>query len=75
MRALLVLLGIVVLVAAGLIVTGWIPVWQTRPAVVQAPEFKAALPEVSMGTRTEQVTVPTVNVRKPGESPTPAPAQ
>ena len=69
MRALLVLLGLVVLVAAGLIVTGWIPVWQTRPAVVQAPEFKAELPSVSVGTENKTVTVPTVDVRKPSETP------
>jgi len=72
MRALLVLLGLVVLIAAGLIVTGWIPVWQTRPGVVQAPEFKAALPEVSLGTKKQEVTVPTIGVRKPGETPVPA---
>jgi len=69
MRTLLVLLGVVVLVVAGLIVTGWIPVWQTRQAVVQAPEFKAALPEVSLGTKKQEVTVPTIGVRKPGETP------
>jgi uncharacterized membrane protein (Fun14 family) len=70
MRALLVLLGIAVLVVAGLLVTGIVSIDQTRPAVVQAPKFEADVGRVSLGTENKTVTVPTVEVQK--ADPTPA---
>ena len=70
MRAILVLLGIAVLVLAGLLITGIVSIDQTRPAVVQAPKFDADVGRVSLGTENKTVTVPTVEVQK--ADPTPA---
>jgi len=67
MRALLVLLGLVVLVGAGLLLTGIVSIDQTRPAVVQAPQFKADVARVSVGTENRTVTVPKVDVQKPAQ--------
>ncbi|GAA3260119.1 hypothetical protein [Sphingomonas yabuuchiae] len=68
MRAFLVLLGIVLLLAAGAMAMGWISIDQTRPAVVQAPSFRAEGPKVSVGTTQKTVEVPTVSVEKPADA-------
>ena len=60
----LVLLALVLLVGAGLIATGMISIDQTRPAVVQAPEFKADVGRVTVGTEKKTVEVPKVDVEK-----------
>ena len=53
-------------IAHGVIVAlmyfGFINIDQTRPALVQAPQFKADVARVSVGTEKKTVEVPTVNV-------------
>ncbi len=68
MRTLLVLIALVVLAVAAAMFLGLINVDQTRPAVVQAPSFKADIAKVSVGSKEKTVTVPTVDVQKPGNS-------
>jgi len=68
MRAFLVLIGIVLVLAAGAMAMGWISIDQTRPAVVQAPTFRAEGPKVSVGTTQKTVEVPTVKVEKPADN-------
>jgi uncharacterized protein YxeA len=72
MRALLVLIALVVLVVAGLMYFGIISIDQTRPGVVQAPQFHADVARVSVGTENKTVAVPTINVEKPANSTAPA---
>ena len=72
MRSLLALLGIAVLVVAGLIYFGIIRIDQTQRGVVQAPRFQADVARVSVGTENKTVAVPTIDVQKPGETPAPA---
>jgi len=66
MRTLLAILGVVALVVVALMQFGLVNIDQTRPAVVQAPSFKADVARVSVGTENKTVAVPTVNVEKPG---------
>ena len=68
MRSLLALLGVAALVVVALMYFGLINIDQTRPAVVQAPQFKADVARVSVGTEDKTVSVPTVNVEKPGNT-------
>ena len=68
MRTLLALLGVIALVGVALMYFGLINIDQTRPAVVQAPQFKADVARVSVGTEDKTVSVPTVNVEKPGNA-------
>jgi uncharacterized membrane protein (Fun14 family) len=70
MRTLLALLGIAVLIVAGLLYFGIVSIDQTRPAVVQAPQFQADVARVSVGTENKTVAVPTIQVQKPGEAAT-----
>jgi len=70
MRTLLALLGIAVLVLAGLLYFGIVSIDQTRPGVVQAPRFQADVARVSVGTENKTVAVPTIQVQKPGEATT-----
>ena len=65
MRAILTLLALAVLVVAVLIYVGVIRL-STTPGSVQAPTVHAAVGSVSFGKKTETVTVPTIDVRKPG---------
>ena len=65
MRTLLALLGIVALIVIALMYFGFINIDQTRPAVVQAPQFKADVARVSVGTENKTVAVPAVDVQKP----------
>ncbi len=64
MRTILVALGLVALILAGLMVTGMVSIDQTRPAVVQAPEFKADVGKVELGTTNKTLEVPTLQVEK-----------
>ena len=64
MRTILVALGLVALLLAGLMVTGMVSIDQTRPAVVQAPEFKADVGKVELGTTNKTLEVPTLQVEK-----------
>jgi uncharacterized membrane protein (Fun14 family) len=68
MRTLLALIGIVALVVVALMYFGFINIDQTRSAVVQAPQFNADVARVSVGTEQKTVSVPTVNVEKPGNA-------
>ncbi len=73
MRAILVLLLIVVLVAIVAIATGYINVSQTRTGALptvsvkggSAPAFDVRTANVSVGTEKHVVETPTVNVQKP----------
>lgn len=68
MRTLFALIGIIALVVVALMYFGLINIDQTRSAVVQAPQFKADVARVSVGTEEKTVSVPTVNVEKPGNA-------
>jgi uncharacterized membrane protein (Fun14 family) len=68
MRTLLALIGVIALVAVALMYFGLINIDQTRPGMVQAPQFKADVARVSVGTENKTVAVPTVNVEKPGNA-------
>jgi hypothetical protein len=68
MRTLLALLGVIALVGVALMYFGLINIDQVRPGVVQAPQFKADVARVSVGTENKTVAVPTVNVEKPGNA-------
>ena len=71
MRAILVLLALVALVAAGLLYLGFISIEQTRPGsvAVQTPQFEAGVGRVAVGTENRTVTVPTVEVQRANETP------
>ncbi len=68
MRTLLALIGVIALVVVALMYFGLINIDQTRSAVVQAPQFKADVARVSVGTENKTVSVPTVSVEKPGNA-------
>lgn len=68
MRTLLALLGVAALVVVAAMQFGLINIDQVRPGVVQAPQFKADVARVSVGTENKTVAVPTVNVEKPGNA-------
>ena len=78
MRALLVLVGIVVLVVVVLMALGFINIDQTRTAQLphleggQAPAFSADVGKVNVGTENKTVAVPTISVQKPANSAAPA---
>lgn len=64
MRTLLAILGVVVLVVVVLMSLGMVSIDQTRPAVVQAPEFEADVGRIELGTTNKTVEVPTLEVEK-----------
>jgi hypothetical protein len=68
MRALLVLIGLIVLAVVAAMALGIVSIDQTRPAVVQAPTFQADVAKVRVGTEQKTVTVPTVDIDKPGNA-------
>jgi hypothetical protein len=68
MRTLFALLGVVALVVVALMQFGLLSIDQTRPALVQTPQFQADVARVSVGTENKTVAVPTVNVEKPGNA-------
>ncbi|WEK44173.1 MAG: hypothetical protein P0Y64_04965 [Candidatus Sphingomonas colombiensis] len=76
MRAILVLLGIVALVALAGIATGFINVDQTRTAQLphleggQAPAFRADVGKIDVGTQKKTIDVPRVSVQKPADNGT-----
>ena len=70
MRGLLTLVGIVLIVLIVLIYFGFINIDQTRPGVVQAPQFHADVGKVSVGTENKTVSVPKISVeRAPATAP------
>ncbi|WP_315760534.1 hypothetical protein [Sphingomonas sp. Y38-1Y] len=64
MKTILVLLGLAALALVVLMSLGMVSIDQTRPAVVQAPEFKADVGRVELGTTNKTVEVPTLEVQK-----------
>ena len=66
MRAILTILALAVLVLAGLVYFGVVRLSGT-PGQVVAPSVHADVGRVTFGQETKTVTVPTVNVEKPGE--------
>lgn len=78
MRALLVLLGIAALVILAGMATGFINIDQTQTARLprieggQAPEFKADVGKIDLGTEQKVIEVPKVQVQKPAADPSPA---
>lgn len=77
MRAILVLLGLAVLVLIGLMATGMLSLDQTQQAQLpsikieggQAPEFKADMGTVDVGTVNKTVEVPRMTVEKANGAP------
>ena len=75
MRALLVLLGIAALVILAGMATGFINIDQTQTARLprieggQAPEFKADVGKIDLGTERRVIEVPRVEVQRPGAAP------
>ncbi|UZK68119.1 hypothetical protein OKW76_08485 [Sphingomonas sp. S1-29] len=77
MRAILVLLGLAALVVIGLMATGMLSLDQTQQAQLpsikieggQAPEFKADMGTVDVGTVNKTVEVPAVSVEKADGAP------
>ena len=94
MRAVLLILILVVVAAIAAVATGFIDIRQTREAQVpeieatrggvaaqggQTPQFKVDTGEVAIGTKDQQVKLPSIDVRpaetrQPGAAPAPAPA-
>ncbi len=72
MRALLTLLGLVILIGVVLLYFGIISIDQTRSGVVQAPQFHADVAKVTLGTENKTVAVPTIQVQKPDPAASPA---
>ena len=68
-------IGLAILVVVVLMYFGIININQTRPGVVQAPQFHADVAKVTVGTENKTVSVPTISVQKPAPAPSPAPAQ
>lgn len=68
MRMVLVLLGLAVLLLAGLLFFGIVSIDQTRPAVVQAPQFEADVARVTVGTENKTLAVPTIDVERPANA-------
>ena len=66
MRAILTLLALAVLVVAGLLYFGVIRLSGT-PGQVVAPTVHADVGRVTLGKEERTVTVPTIDVQKPGE--------
>jgi hypothetical protein len=81
MRALLVLLGLIVLAAALLMIFGMISIDQTQTAQLpsisveggQAPQFEADVGSVDLGTQNRTVAVPTIDVEKANNAAASAP--
>ena len=73
MRGLLTLLGLVILIGVVLLYFGIIKLDQVRPGVVQTPQFHANVAKVTVGTENKTVAVPTIQVQKPSEIPSPTP--
>ena len=77
MRTLLVLVGIAALVILAGMATGFINIDQTQTAQLprieggQAPEFKADVGKIDLGTEKKVIEVPKVQVQRPGAEPTP----
>ena len=68
MRGLLGLVAIAVLVVAGLLYFGIISIDQTRPGVVQAPQFDADVADVRVGTENKTIAVPDIDIERPANA-------
>ena len=70
MRAILVILAIVALLAAAALYFGFVSFEQTRPGAVsvQTPRFDADVGRVGVGTENRTVTVPTLEVERPADN-------
>ncbi len=79
MRGLLVLVGLVVVAVIAAMMLGFINIDQTQTASLpqveikggQAPEFKAEVGRIDVGKEERTVEVPTIEVQRPGEAPSP----
>ena len=77
MRALLVLVGIAALVLLAGMATGFINIDQTQTAQLprieggRAPEFKADVGRIDVGTETKTVEVPNIALQKPRDASNP----
>jgi len=75
MRTLLALLGLVVIIVVALMVLGFINIDQTRQAQLpsvsvqggQAPQFRADVGSVDVGTKNQTVRVPDVQINRPAD--------
>ena len=78
MRTLLILVGVAALVILAGMASGFINIDQTQTAQLprieggQAPEFKADVGKIDVGTEQKVIEVPKVEVQKPAADPTPA---
>ena len=78
MRTSLILVGVAALVILAGMATGFINIDQTQTAQLprieggQAPEFKADVGKIDVGTEQKVIEVPKVEVQKPAADPTPA---
>ena len=70
MRALLVILALIALLAAAALYFGFVSFEQTRPGAVsvQTPRFDADVGRVGVGTENRTVTVPTLEVERPADN-------
>lgn len=68
MRALLFILGVLVLLVVAAMQFGLVSLEQTRPLVVQTPRFEADVARVSLGTENETVAVPDIDVERPADA-------
>lgn len=64
MRALLFLIGLVVLGVVAAMLFGLISIDMTRPAAVQAPAFEADVGRIDLGTTNRTVELPTVDIER-----------
>ena len=64
MRVVFFVLGLLALAAVAAMHFGLLALEQTRPLVVQAPQFEADVARVSIGTENKAVTVPEADVRE-----------
>lgn len=65
MRALLFILGVLVLGVVAAMQFGLVSIDQTRPAMVQAPRFEADVARVSVGTENKTIAVPEIEIERP----------
>ena len=72
MRAVLTILGLLVLVLIAALLFRFITFDQTRPGVVQAPAFKVNVGKVAVGSEQKTVSVPTISIQKRANAAAPA---
>ena len=72
MRFLLVLVGIAALLLIAAMAFGLVDFDQTKPMVVQAPQFKADVARINVGTENKTIAVPDISIEKPANTAAPA---